>query len=212
MTLIYCGQSGIIQLQVISKESTITASAGQQGLAKRQRTQSMGMDVYGRAPKSEKGEYFRNNVWWWHPLADFICANYGDIARHCAEWHTNSGDGLDAEQTEQLVRAIKADIASGMVAEFARRYDEHIANLPRQDCGWCDATGIRTDSVGFELGMHDKELPDEIKSIVGRSYGWCNGCEGIGTTESFEASYPFDVENVQEFVEFLEHSGGFRIH
>jgi hypothetical protein len=29
----------------------------------------MGMDVYGKEPKSDKGEYFRNNVWWWRPLA-----------------------------------------------------------------------------------------------------------------------------------------------
>ena len=38
----------------------------------------MGMDVYGRRPKSERGEYFRNNIWWWHPLADFILNHYTD--------------------------------------------------------------------------------------------------------------------------------------
>ena len=32
----------------------------------------MGMDVFGLAPKEEKGEYFRNNVWWWRPLWDFV--------------------------------------------------------------------------------------------------------------------------------------------
>ena len=33
----------------------------------------MGMDVYGIAPTSERGEYFRNNVWWWRPLWDYCC-------------------------------------------------------------------------------------------------------------------------------------------
>ena len=32
----------------------------------------MGMDVFGLEPRKEKGEYFRNNVWWWRPLWDFV--------------------------------------------------------------------------------------------------------------------------------------------
>ena len=33
----------------------------------------MGMDVYGKEPKNETGEYFRSNVWWWRRLWDFVC-------------------------------------------------------------------------------------------------------------------------------------------
>jgi hypothetical protein len=32
----------------------------------------MGFDVYGKSARSEKGEYFRNNVWWWRPLAEYV--------------------------------------------------------------------------------------------------------------------------------------------
>jgi len=32
----------------------------------------MGFDIYGSSPKSEKGKYFRNSVWWWRPLAEFV--------------------------------------------------------------------------------------------------------------------------------------------
>jgi hypothetical protein len=31
----------------------------------------MGMDVYGKDAVSEKGEYFRNNVWYWRPLWNY---------------------------------------------------------------------------------------------------------------------------------------------
>ena len=31
----------------------------------------MGMDVFGKNPTDEKGAYFRNNVWFWHPLWDY---------------------------------------------------------------------------------------------------------------------------------------------
>lgn len=32
----------------------------------------MGMDLYGKKPLNPVGEYFRNNVWWWRPLAVFV--------------------------------------------------------------------------------------------------------------------------------------------
>lgn len=33
----------------------------------------MGFDLEGIKPMSEKGVYFRNNVWWWRRLWDLIC-------------------------------------------------------------------------------------------------------------------------------------------
>ena len=35
----------------------------------------MGMDVYGLNPD----KYFRNNVWWWRPLWDYVCNTCYDI-------------------------------------------------------------------------------------------------------------------------------------
>jgi hypothetical protein len=32
----------------------------------------MGMDLHGKNPTTEEGEYFRNNIWSWGPLADYI--------------------------------------------------------------------------------------------------------------------------------------------
>jgi hypothetical protein len=32
----------------------------------------MGMDVYGRNPKSERGEYFRSTIWGWRPIHEMI--------------------------------------------------------------------------------------------------------------------------------------------
>ena len=32
----------------------------------------MGMDVYGRAPMSEEGRYFRANIWSWPPILDMM--------------------------------------------------------------------------------------------------------------------------------------------
>lgn len=34
------------------------------GMLHDSRSIQMGMDVYGKAPSSQTGEYFRNNIWW----------------------------------------------------------------------------------------------------------------------------------------------------
>lgn len=59
----------------------------------------MGMDVIGKRPTSKAGEYFRRNVWHWHPLADYIVTIAPDTASSCKRWHTNEGDGLNAKQS-----------------------------------------------------------------------------------------------------------------
>ena len=62
--------------------------------------------------------------------------------------------------------------------------------MPKEKCDLCDGTGTRNNS--------NRE-------------GECNGCNGNGIRSSWVTNYPFDVENVQEFVAFLKECGGFQI-
>lgn len=164
----------------------------------------MGMDIYGEAATSEAGEYFRNNVWWWRPLADYILRMHPELASSCAEWHSNSGDGLNAEESIALADALDADLASGAVDKYSKEYAADVAALPREACHLCDSTGLRTDEVGVTYGYDKPRDP-----VTGR--GGCNGCAGEGTRENWAASYPFATENVREFSTFLRASGGFKI-
>lgn len=171
----------------------------------------MGMDVYGNNPTGDAGEYFRNNVWWWRPLAEYIITQHGDIAAGCSAWHTNDGAGLDESASKELARRLRADIKSGRVQQYARERIEYLASLPRVQCGVCFGTGIRTDDVGQQAGMPEKQLSPEVAVLTGRTHGWCNACDGVGTRENFEMHYSFDVANVDEFTLFLEECGGFKI-
>ena len=59
--------------------------------------------------------------------------------------------------------------------------------------------------------MDTEELPEDVAIVLGRAFGTCNGCRGVGRTIAWEANYPFSVLNVQAFAEFLIDSGGFQI-
>lgn len=173
----------------------------------------MGMDVIGKKPTSERGEYFRNNIWWWRALWTYACEVGKDIiTTDVANAGTlNDGAGLNAQNTKKLAKALHDALESGHTQQWAQTYAEWQASLPREACNLCEATGIRKDEVGVQMGMPERELLPEIQILTGRTHGWCNACEGVGTTESWLAGYPFSTENVREFADFLADSGGFEI-
>lgn len=171
----------------------------------------MGMDVFGKSPTSRRGEYFRNNVWWWHPLWEYCEELHGDITGAVENGHDNSGDGLDADDAHKLGLRLLADIESGVTAQYEMERNAHLANLPTSKCDWCEGTGIRSDVIGRQHGMPNKALSDSDAILLGRTHGWCNGCSGSGKLVAWETNYPFSVSNVQEFAEFLLDCGGFSI-
>lgn len=170
----------------------------------------MGMDVYGKKPASPKGEYFRNNVWYWHPLWDFCLDNF-EIANKVKNGHTNSGDGLGARDAKTIAKGIKTMIANGDAQRYIDDRETKLSELERVVCFLCNGTGIRTDELGTQDGQPTKELRPEQVIVYGRTHGWCNGCDGEGNQEPWELNYHLTLDNLEEFAEFLEDCGGFEI-
>jgi hypothetical protein len=170
----------------------------------------MGMDVSGRNPRSEVGEYFRNNVWWWHPLWSY-CQQVAPELCSAVAGHSNDGDGLCEQGAGALAGRLQSELDSGRCSDYERDYNAAIAELDLEPCRWCDGSGIRTDEVGLRMGMDRQVLDDHVAVVVGRDTGWCNGCGGEGTVQPFEANYEFSCENVAAFAAFAAASGGFAI-
>lgn len=171
----------------------------------------MGMDVYGKRPVNETGEYFRRNVWGWHPLWNYVENVHPEIAELVEHAHTNDGDGLDAQKSKELAKLLMHDFETGVVDVYVKTRNRQIAEMEMPVCDQCEGTGIRSDEIGTKNGMPDKELDEDIAIIVGRKKGWCNGCNGVGKTEPWEANYYLEPDDVKEFAEFLENCGGFEI-
>jgi hypothetical protein len=156
----------------------------------------MGMDVSGCKPTAPVGEYFRNNVWGWHPLWSYV----ENVAPHLVETvlgHSNDGDGLSSVAAGQLAVILTAELESGRTGDYAAKYTAELDAMPDEPCRWCDATGTRTDAVGQEAGFAAR--------------GYCNGCQSKGTVRPHDAWYGFDVENVTKFRAVVAASGGFEI-
>ena len=153
----------------------------------------MGFDLSGVKPSSTKGEYFRNNVWWWHPLWDYVShlCHKQLTPKQREHGHYNDGIKIPATKAAAIGNMLLEEIASGRTETYAMEYAAAMKNLEPEPCEICGGTGKR------------KQPPD-----VGPGTMPCNGCGGKGEREPFVTNYPFSVENVKEFAEFCLESGG----
>lgn len=142
----------------------------------------MGMDVYGKKPHDKKGEYFRNNIWWWHPLWDYCEQVAPEIALKVTEAHYNSGDGLNAVDARQLAFKLHEELVSGRTKEAETVFKQVIESVEPVPCP-------------RDLESHDS----------------CSACSGTGKVKDPITFYHFEEENVKEFQEFLMTCGGFEI-
>ena len=152
----------------------------------------MGFDVMGHKPKTEKGEYFRNNVWWWRPLWGYVAKQCGDILseKEVQAGCYNDGVLISAKKARAVGLRLRFLLDQKEVKKYEEGYQKYLDSLPDEPCELCKGTGKRSDEF---------------------VQGNCNGCEGKGTKRPWACSYPFNEENVKEFADFAIESGGFRI-
>ena len=150
----------------------------------------MGMDVYGVAPKSEVGEYFRNNVWSWRPLWDCVGESCDLTLEMKRSGHFNDGLQIDELTARRIAKTLFSLLQDGTVATYQSERDALLEALPDEVCRHCNGTGVRDDSY---------------------VQGECNGCNGTGKVRPFETWYSFSAENVADFARFCCVSGGFEI-
>ena len=70
------------------------------------------------------GDYFRSNVWWWRPLADYIitytnCVNEDDVER----WGYNDGHKVSEEEAKAIAKQLKHLIKIGHTRKHAEDYE-----------------------------------------------------------------------------------------
>jgi hypothetical protein len=152
----------------------------------------MGYDLHGEEPISEEGEYFRNNVWWWHGLWEYVCDNCADFMTEEDRRAGQSNDMLPITKTlaRKIAERLETLIRTGHTKRYEAEYNALKDALPDEICKHCEGTGQRNDEF--------------VK-------GECNGCKGKGKVRPFATWYHFSEKNVKEFITFMKASGGFKI-
>ena len=202
----------------------------------------MGYDLYGLSPSNAKipdcdftdddttkayfawqdntrGAYFRNNVWWWSPLWDYVAKTCSDIisVADATGGTNNGGHKISKTKAKKIAKRLRSLERKGEVDDYANSYKNKLESLPNEKCNVCKGTGTRKEWEGWQSEKEWLEYHDTLETKGPGGYKWaheckgCNGCSGKGMVKSWQSQYPFDSENVMNFADFCEHSGGFRI-
>ena len=145
--------------------------------------------------RDNPGFYFRNSVWHWRPLWEFICDLPGKnvlTLEDAERGQFNDNWLIGKTKAKKIAKNIYTLHEKGAIEEYKKQREQFLKELPPVECNICDGSGYRN-------------LNDSNVSTV------CNGCKGKGERENFDTNYPFEVENIIDFAIFCEHSGGFRI-
>jgi hypothetical protein len=155
----------------------------------------MGMDVIGKKPTSEVGNYFGSNCWAWPPLAEYFCEVAPEITSKCTCWQSNDGDGLSEGDSRILADILQNEIDSGRTETYAQRLRSELEMIPDEPCDICNG-----------IGVWDASPDDPTKDCI-----FCSQCDGSGRLRPCATEDMFSVQEVLRFASFLRACGGFEI-
>ena len=166
----------------------------------------MGFDLYSLGNhKTETGEYYRQSVWGWRRLADFVCEQTGVIAEDNKKfWQSNDGHEVSEGEAKEIAKQLKALIKDGTVSKAIREVEEESEQAEKNNKFVEICHKMLREKVERETGKTNTAPADYPKEDHDT---W----EWIQRKYSYGSSYPFTMEQVESFIEFCEQSNGFRI-
>ena len=161
----------------------------------------MGFDLMSTGDhKTSKGEYFRNNVWWWRPLAQYVIEHTNCVAEKDAErWAYNDNHHVYADEAKAIAKQLKHLIATGHVKKYAEKFERGRKKMERENAKVQKELDAFQKKVGKDIAPNDYSKEDKKK--------W----DSIYEKKVWGSHYPFSLKNVKEFAEFCEDSRGFTI-
>ena len=151
------------------------------------------------------GIYFRNNVWWWRPLANFIIEKCDWLTEEQKErLHDNSGFEFSEHEAVTIADTLQKKVDDGTAAEreevnrremkVAEEWNKGIhAQQEELEKEVKKETGD-AKLVPYDYPEHFKKKWDDLQKQIDRN-----------------DSYPFREANVKEFICFLRECGGFQV-
>lgn len=169
--------------------------------------------AYGERPRKCVGKSFTRSLEPWSALWQYCEARHLDIVESI-DVDADDGGALVVPLRDARALAVRlaTDVKDRTAHEYVIARDLIVQAMPQDTCRNCEGTGIRVDDVGSELLMDTLELPLEQSLRLGRTSGWCNGCNGEGIVNAWEKRCELKVRDIAEFAKFLAASGGCRIY
>ncbi len=167
--------------------------------------QSEYFELKDKYQEENPGHYFRNNVWWWRPLWEFVCHHCFDYLtpKDMAKGHINDGHIISKTKAtkigKRLLKLIENKTVDRDVNEHTLIMEKAKANNDILDKQKENLKNRVTKILGKEVPPMD--YPEKYKEEWNR----------LQDQRQWDEHYPFNKDNVRNFAEFCLQSGGFQI-
>jgi len=155
--------------------------------------------------ENNPGSYFRNNVWWWRPLWNYVCEQCQDFltVEDMAGGGSNDGHRISKSKALMISRRLSKLIGEGLVAEYDRKMTLMTAKAQASNQELQEQMDEITKKCHKEHG----------KDLVPANYPepYYSEWKTLQSQHDWDGDYPFNAENVEDFARFCESSGGFDI-
>jgi len=156
------------------------------------------------------GDYFRANVWSWRPIWSFVCEVCSDILTEedFKRGQYNDNHLIEEDRARDIAKRLREKM--NLARERQKQYETEAPakekfNKMLEDAGRYIFEEIsKPKSILItcpgDMETHDPENYKKWETLV-----------HSGNIKFDEMSYPIDADFIEEFANFAEHSGGFRI-
>ena len=114
----------------------------------------MGFDLEGNGD-SDRGKYFRNNIWYWHPLWSYVCTNCEDILTKEEMEGGSFNDGIEISPIKamQIANRLAELLIEGKVSDYIKEYYRvgGVSNYSFQEDNVVNFMNFCGESKGFEI-------------------------------------------------------------
>lgn len=152
------------------------------------------------------GYYFRNNVWWWRPLANLITVLNEDWLTDEQKERLQDNSGFEFSELEAI--KIKLSLENVINNGWLKKAEEQWKKEAKQAELW-------NAQIKEQMEKLKKQAIKETAkaNIIPRDYPphlklkW----DKLWKSEDKTSSYPVSLKNVKNFVAFLNECGGFKV-
>ena len=161
--------------------------------------------------EANPGDYFRANVWFWRPIWNFVCEMCPDILTQddFEKGHYNDNHLIEEDRAKDIAKRLreKMDVARKRQEE----YDAKAPNKEKFNKMLEEAARFLFEKIS-EPKSDFITCPGDMQTHDPENYARWETLMHNDKIQFDEMSYPINAKAIEEFAEFAEHSGGFRIN
>ena len=156
------------------------------------------------------GDYFRANVWGWRPIWNFVCEVCPDILTEedYEKGHYNDNHLIEEDRARDIAKRLRQKM--DLARDRQKKYEADAPNKEKfnqmlEDAGRYIFEEISKPKTPLITCAGDMKIHDP------ENYKRWEKLTHYDNLKFDEMSYPIDADSIEEFANFAEHSGGFRI-